>query len=278
MNKTTITTPPIIENLINAAQDLAAAHERIRRLTEILGEYADDANWGDRGGHCDVWLHPTHGTDLAKLALGEEVKTNHPACDTCGDTFWIYLFGVGDKGPESLLAACPFCNPNGDKERKANTSALIEDGWICEGQLPKKMSVENYDKWFAQSRAKEAHAMEPFSTRVHEDNRIGFEVYGVENVLSLEDALKLRQSLDGAIQSIQRASKIDTPFKLIHIQPFKGWEIIGEFDTQEAAETRKAELLVIAPEEWLAIANVRPPAHLAAQQEGRDEQSKTTTS
>ncbi len=48
----------------------------------------------------------------------------------------------------------------------------------------------------------------------------------------------------------------DTVYKLIHFQPFKGYEILGEFDTEEEAEARKAELLERAPKEMLVIARV----------------------
>jgi hypothetical protein len=49
---------------------------------------------------------------------------------------------------------------------------------------------------------------------------------------------------------------IDVVYKLVHFQPFEGYEILGEYDTEEEADARKAELLERAPREWLTIARV----------------------
>lgn len=45
-------------------------------------------------------------------------------------------------------------------------------------------------------------------------------------------------------------------YKLIHFKPFEGYEILGEYETQEEAETMRAELQIMAPKEWLEIARV----------------------
>ena len=48
----------------------------------------------------------------------------------------------------------------------------------------------------------------------------------------------------------------DTVYKLVHFKPFEGYEILGEYDTEEEAETVRIELLQLAPKEVLTIARV----------------------
>jgi hypothetical protein len=48
----------------------------------------------------------------------------------------------------------------------------------------------------------------------------------------------------------------DTVYKLIHFQPVGGYKTIGEFDTEEKAEWRKAEELKSTPDAVLTIAQV----------------------
>ncbi len=45
-------------------------------------------------------------------------------------------------------------------------------------------------------------------------------------------------------------------YKLVHFQLFEGYEILGEFATEEEAEAKKAELLERAPKEILVVARV----------------------
>lgn len=42
---------------------------QIRDLINALREYANEENWAERGGHSDVWVHPTKGTHLAQSVL-----------------------------------------------------------------------------------------------------------------------------------------------------------------------------------------------------------------
>jgi hypothetical protein len=61
----------------------------------------------------------------------------------------------------------------------------------------------------------------------------------------------------------------DTVYKLVRFQPFDGYEILGEFNTEEEAEARKAALLERAPKEILVIASV--PRALAGAGREKDE-------
>jgi hypothetical protein len=58
----------------------------------------------------------------------------------------------------------------------------------------------------------------------------------------------------------------DVVYKLVHFQPFEVYEILGEYNTEEEAEARKAELLERAPTEILVIAHV-PRAAVADERE-----------
>lgn len=48
----------------------------------------------------------------------------------------------------------------------------------------------------------------------------------------------------------------DTVYKLVYFQPFEGYEILGEFDTEEEAEAAAVELLKREPKAFHAIARV----------------------
>lgn len=48
-------------------------------------------------------------------------------------------------------------------------------------------------------------------------------------------------------------SRTLTLYVIVHIQPFKGWEILEKHKTKEEAEARLIELQKRAPDEWLLI-------------------------